>query len=51
MRDFIKSLSAGERFSAIVLTLAFFSVIIPAAIAYAHSTTAAAPSISRTHAY
>jgi hypothetical protein len=32
MRARVKSISAGERFSAIVLIAAFFSVIIPAAI-------------------
>jgi hypothetical protein len=37
MRDFVKSLSAGERFSAIVILLGFFSVMIPAAIEYAHA--------------
>lgn len=37
MRAFVKSLSAGERFSAIVLAFAFFSVMIPAAIEYSHS--------------
>jgi hypothetical protein len=31
MRAKVKILSAGERFSAIVLAIAFFSVIIPAA--------------------
>ena len=31
MRPKVKSLSIGERFSAIVLIVAFFSVIIPAA--------------------
>lgn len=40
MRTFVKSLSAGERFSAVVIALAFFSVMIPAAIAYTHSVTA-----------
>ena len=37
MRDFVKSLSAGERFSALVILIAFFSVMIPAAIEYSHS--------------
>ncbi|HEV8016305.1 MAG TPA: hypothetical protein VGP48_12275 [Stellaceae bacterium] len=32
MRSKVKTLSAGERFSAIVLAVAFFSVIIPAAL-------------------
>jgi hypothetical protein len=32
MRAKVKTLSAGERFSAIVLAIAFFSVIIPAAV-------------------
>jgi hypothetical protein len=41
MRAFLKSLSAGERFSAVVLALAFFSVMIPAAVEYTHM--AAAP--------
>ncbi|HLI20516.1 MAG TPA: hypothetical protein VKV32_05335 [Stellaceae bacterium] len=38
MRDFVKSLSAGERFSAILIAVAFFSVIIPAAIELSIST-------------
>lgn len=40
MRTFVKSLSAGERFSAVVIALAFLSVMIPAAIEYTHSVTA-----------
>jgi hypothetical protein len=51
MRQFVKTLSAGERFSAIVIALAFFSVIIPAAIAYTHSTAASAQTISRSHGF
>lgn len=49
MRDFVKSLSAGERFSAMLIAVAFFSVIIPAAIAYSHATASAAPRITWAH--
>jgi hypothetical protein len=41
MRNFVKSLSAGERFSAIVIALAFLSVMVPAALEYTHAAAAA----------
>lgn len=50
MRNFVKSLSAGERFSAVVIAVAFFSVIIPAAIAYSHSAAPAVHSFVWAHA-
>lgn len=40
MRSFVKSLSPGERFSALVIAAAFLGVMIPAAITYRN---AAAP--------
>lgn len=38
MRHFVKSLSTGERFSALVIAAAFLSVMIPAAITYSNAT-------------
>lgn len=36
MRNRTKSLSASPRFSAIILLVAYFSVVIPAAVEYSH---------------
>lgn len=38
MRNFVKSLSAGERFSALIIAAAFLGVMIPAAITYTSAT-------------
>jgi hypothetical protein len=40
VHNFIKSLSAGERFSAIVIATAFLSVVIPAAVEFSQATAA-----------
>ena len=47
MRAFINSLSAGERFSALVIAIAFFSVMIPAALEYSRQAAATPPLLSQ----